>query len=397
MKKEINMGELSNIFEKIQDIICTYFENGNIFRPYIEDDRYSNKGVRLDERTLKLYLSNGEILRYKVSRQSLAHLLGIDTDVLLTCGAYSNMSSYEILTKIIDSPNQLKKTCDTFNIDINRVISPYINEKVEAFEKNVFINLLETMFICKYDKNRSYGFTNNSYNMNYLIVQKKEEKYYLLALAEDKNEYEVPMSNQVFDTYDDLTEKLSDIICNQELTMINGMHIMQGRNVPIKIWMNNLDREDKIRTLVDASKKLDCIPNTTNDYLYSLKLLKKNKKGDNLTSKALSEIALLMADKKVVKIEELSVYEGYLSEDIIYLIDSYNDSLINTNDSIDADITLSATLQENKNLKSRLEDVLKELEEINSNYNELQARYSECKEINEDLQNKIESAKKALS
>ena len=55
--------------------------------------------------------------------------------------------------------------------------------KVRAFDKNVFININDCLFVCKYDKNRSYGYTNNSYNMNYIVVQEKDNKFYMLILS----------------------------------------------------------------------------------------------------------------------------------------------------------------------------------------------------------------------
>ena len=342
-------------------------------------------------------MSNGDIFKFKFDRQNLAHLFGIDPTHLVAAGAYPNdINSYDLLLKIIDSPYDFLKKCKNYNVDINRVISPYITQKVDAFLKNAFINLSDCEFICKYDKDRSYGFSNNSYNMDYVLVQKREEKYYMIILRKNKfNDYSV-VSNQMFNDENELVERLQDIIPNQELTIVNGLNIKNGFNNPVKIWLNNEVRQEKLLNLISMSKKIDCIPNVINDYVYFLKLLMKNKAGNNVTNAALKEIGSLMSNKKVVNVSELSIYEGNLSEELIFLIDSYNDSLLSNDVQTDANVKLSETIIDNKKLQEELSDALSKLEEMKTKYNELEEKYNDLHKENEKLSNIKEQIKRIV-
>lgn len=396
MKYEITSQEVADAFEKIQKIIIKHYEDSDIFNPNLNYDY--DPGIKLEQRVNKAFLSNGDIIKFKFDRQNLAHLFGIDPTDLVAAGAYPNdINSYELLLKIIDSPYDFLKKCKNYNVDINRVISPYITQKVDAFLKNAFISLDDCEFICKYDKDRSYGFSNNSYNMDYLLVQKREEKYYMIILRKNKfNDYSV-VSNQMFNDENELVERLQDIIPNQELTIVNGLNIKNGFNNPVKIWLNNEVRQEKLLNLISMSKKIDCIPNVINDYVYFLKLLMKSKAGNNVTNAALKEIGSLMSNKKVVNISELSIYEGNLSEELIFLIDSYNDSLLSNDVQTDANVKLSETIIDNKKLQEELSDALSKLEEMKTKYNELEAKYNDLHKENEKLSNIKEQIKRIVS
>lgn len=395
MKYEITSQEVTDAFEKIQKIIIKHYEDKDIFNPNLNIDYES--GIKLDQRVNKVFLSNGDIFKFKFDRQNLAHLFGIDPTHLVAAGAYPNdINSYDLLLKIIDSPYDFLKKCKNYNVDINRVISPYITQKVDAFLKNAFINLSDCEFICKYDKDRSYGFSNNSYNMDYVLVQKREEKYYMIILRKNKfNDYSV-VSNQMFNDENELVERLQDIIPNQELTIVNGLNIKNGFNNPVKIWLNNEVRQEKLLNLISMSKKIDCIPNVINDYVYFLKLLMKNKAGNNVTNAALKEIGSLMSNKKVVNVSELSIYEGNLSEELIFLIDSYNDSLLSNDVQTDANVKLSETIIDNKKLQEELSDALSKLEEMKTKYNELEEKYNDLHKENEKLSNIKEQIKRIV-
>lgn len=394
--KKISKYKFSEICSRIEDIIYKYFDknvNPSNFNRNLSNDETNT--INLDERKFTMFLSNGDILNYHIDKNNLAHLLGINTDYLITKGIYSkDESSFDILEKIIRNPDKLYSKYEQNIININEVVSDYIERKLDSFETNAFMDFNSILWICKYDNNRTYSFKGN-YDISYYVVHQKDDKYYLLLISEiEKNKY-VPISNQSFDSYEELIDSLSDKIIYQELLLSTGLSIKQGYNKSTRLWINSDTKKHKLQTLQKDADIFSCIPNVLNDYLYLLQIFKSNKIEQHQNSDVLYEIASLMASKKPIDVTKMKY--GYdITDEMQTIIDAYNDSLFNENN-FNETKTYSSVKRENDELKKKLEDTLKEIEVITSEYEELKDKYSDKEKEIEELNKKINEVKKVLS
>ena len=279
---------------------------------------------------------------------------------------------------------------------MNKLLSQKKKKKINAFTTNSFVNINNCEFVCKYDSNRTYGFNNESFNMDYIIVQKNENKYYLSILAKEDSGIYVPMSNQVFDSYEDLVNKFFPIIANQELTFIHGASIKQGYSEPKKLWLNAETRNERLCLLQKHSREFECIPNVLSTYLYSLKIISGNRDENNINNELFNKISVLIENKKVININKLGFQEEDISSEIYNLVNSYNNSLFDNN-SFDEGKLFTDIQEENKDLKKELKEALSKIEELTSKYNFLEGNFKDRELEVERLNKIIEDARKVLN
>ncbi len=392
-KVKFSKIKFMEICTKIIDIINTFFEDEDVFHNFSSDNNH--KRIRLDKRSILLFLSNGDVVNYTLNKKNLAHLLGIDTDYLLSTGIYNETNSYDILKKFVTNyDNSYKKYTDGI-IDLNRVISPYVEQKLSSFQNNAFINISDCIFICKYNRNRAYGIFDYP-SMNYIIVQEKEGMYYVCILSKDDKDNYLPMSNQVFNSYEEFYDKFYKILTNQEFTMLDGISIKQGYQSSKKIWLNPRTRNDKLQLLNENSKRFECIPNVLDDYLYSQKIISENKIDNNQNNLLLSKLATIIASKNLIDINKLGFSRDDISPELLNVINSYNNSLF-SNSSINMDKSYTDVLGEKEKLKIKLKEAQKANEELNSKYNEIKNNYNDQERELEKLNKKIDDIRKVLN
>lgn len=385
--------KFSEICERIKEIINTFFEEEDICYSFLDDN--DRKKIRLDERKTMLFLSNGDVVNYTINKKNLAHLLGINTDYLLATGMYSENNSYDILKKFVISDSVSYKKHTDGIIDLNRVLSPYIEEKLNSFEKNAFININDCQFVCKYDKNRAYGFYDTTSTMDYIVVQQSEGMYYISILSEDDKGNYLPVSNQVFNSYEEFYNKVFPIITNQEITLINGMSIKQGYSFPKKLWVNVQARNSKLETLAKNARDFECIPNVLNDYLYSQKIISDNRMDNNVNNALFIKIASLMETKNVINLNKLGFSSEDISPEMHNLINAYNNSLFEDN-GFDENKLFTDVQEENETLKKEIKAAQEKIDELNAKYNLIEEQYKDKEAELENLNKKIEEIRKVL-
>lgn len=392
IRKEYTHTQIEEICNKILKILNDYYEEDDLFNPF-----FSNEKELVDDLSNKnwlIFLSNGDNFSYQVPKKSLAHLLGIDTNYLASTSMFDkNMSSYDILKEFASSPSKMENYSKKGIIDITRVISAYAIDKIDAFYNNINLDLNKVDFVCKYDKSRSYCYTDDGFNMDYMIVQEKDEKYYLLILAKDENNSYLPVSNQIFDSYEELYNEISAKIPNQEIALMNGMHVKSKTFRPIKYWMRSEDRVNKTKRLVNVSNDFDCIPNVINDYIHSLGILNNNRQDDGYLQLMYEKMEKAILKREPIDYGKLGARYENIPEYLISIINSYNDSLFEGTDNTDkfSDLQLK-----NKNLQEKLNEAYKLKAELEAELNEVKGKYNDSQKINEELNDKIESIKKIL-
>ena len=389
--KKYSEYELSELFEKIDKLLQKYFDKENDYDFYKKDDEIYK--TDLTRRIYLMFLSNGDKVKIKITKSSLPHLFGINTEYLKSTGSYGSKGSYEIMLNFIKSPRNAIKMHNEGIIDLNRVLSPYINEKVDSLIDNLSINVNYCELVCKYDKEKTYCYSKEFDGMAYLILQKKNDKYYVLKLAksnEDDNQY-YPMSNQVFKSYDELIESLSSYLFNQECTLLNGLKLYYNNILSGNFYVQEWARREKLENLGTLSKILECVPNVLNDYIYSLRI-RDDKRLQTINGSSIIE-KLRECFEKGTPFDS----EGqFVEEELSKLIDAYNDSLFK-NVSEEVGKTYSNLNAENKELKVKLDEALHEITRLKDELNGLTEQFESVHGLYTDSESKLEEIRKILS
>lgn len=391
--KDYSEYYLSELFSKIDDILQKYFGEEDIYSFYEKDDE--DYKIDLSKRRYIMYLSNGDSFKIKILKNSIPHLLGIDTDYLKKTGLYkSDMGTYDVMLQFIRNAKGAYSKHKEGIIDLNKIISPYIEEKLESVYNNLIIKTSNCCMVCKYDSKKTYGYSMESDKMSYLILQQKNDKYYVLKLGKSGEEgLFYPMSNQVYNTYDEFCEKFSVSLINQEVTLLNGIKFStNGYTYDNGFNIQPYERKPKLMQLRKLAVDLNCTPNVLHDYIYSIGVM-NDKRNSNLED---SEILLKLGNCMIKKIPFDLTKECVVSEQLITLINNYNNSLFMEN-SLDANTKFSDMTKENVLLKQKLSSTLEELEKANAENENISKQLSENKKLYTDADNKLKRIDKILN
>lgn len=384
---------LSELFNKIDDILQRYFGEEESISFYEKDDE--DYKIDLSKRKYVMYLSNGDSFRVKLLKNSIPHLLGINTDYLKKTGLYKgDTNSYDVMLQFIRNHKGAYRKHKDGIIDLNQVISPYVEEKLDSVYNNLIITTNNCNMVCKYDARKTYGYGIESDKISYLILQQKKDKYYVLKLGKSGEEgLFYPMSNQVYDTYDEFCEKFSVALFNQKITLLNGVKFSTGGYTYDNSFnIQPYERKPKLMQLKKLAVDLNCTPNVLHDYVYSLGVM-NDKRNSNLED---SEILSKLGNCMIKKIPFDLTKECVTSEQLITLINNYNNSLF-METSLEANTKFSDVTKENALLKQKLDSTLQELEKANAENESVSKQLSENKKLYTDADNKLKRIDKILN
>lgn len=309
------LGELEELFSKIQRIVG-----------YIEYSKY-------EDREDILYLSNGEKFKYKMSNEQVPHLLGINIDYLRGTGCFRSTNAFEILKELISNAYNINDKVNQGILSYDQMFSEYIEEKIKVFDFNIKINIFETELVCKYDSSKTYALTDKNEKFDYIIVKKYKDSdsYGILGLIKNQNYYK-PVTSLYFENYESMKEKLSELIKNQEVTLLGGektINIYEGYERPFAL------QEDikitKATNLLKYKRDFGCIIDTTSDFIHLLKYSLGCKKNYYGTGDLLENIKNAITNAELL---DLHLFEN---TDLYELAKTINDRLHSdgiTNDSI---------------------------------------------------------------
>ena len=385
-----NKYELSEIFDKIDKLLQRYFDKENEYN-FDEKDEEERK-TDLSKKSYLMFLSNGERIKIKIPKSSIPHLLGINTEYLKNTGLYRNMNSYEVMLDFIKSSNEALKKHESGIINLDNVLSPYINEKIDALIENLNINTNYCEMVCKYDKGKTFGYSADFDDMSYLILQKKNEKYYVLKLAEAQDGTYFPMSNQIFNSYTECQEALSSYLIYQELTLLNNLFIYYNNSTIGKFSILEWDRKQKLENLMKLSNDFGCTPNVIADFIYSLKIRDSKRQGNMRTSNIIDILCDHIKNKKPFDISLVDAEQ----EDIVKIIDTYNDSLFIKNTNL-GDSSYSDLQRQNMKLKEELERLKEENNSLSEDIRYKDEELDEIKKQNNELKDDMNKVKGIIS
>lgn len=382
--------KLSELFDKIDKLLQSYFGKEDDYNFY-EKDNFEHK-TDLSKKSYLMFLSNGDRIRVKIPKTSIPHLLGINTEYLKSTGLYKGMNSYEIMLDFIKNPNEAFQKHESGIINLDKILSPYINKKLDSLTENLNINTNCCEMICKYDRGKTYGYSADFDDMSYLILQKKNEKYYVLKLAMSEDGTCFPMSNQVFNSYEECQEALSSYLIYQELTLLSNLWVYYNNSTVGKFPILEWDRKQKLEKLKKLSEDFECTPNIIADFIYSLKIRDDKRQWNIRTSNIIEILCDCIKNKKVFDISLTNVDQ----EDILKIIETYNDSLF-SEITASTDNSYSDLQNENISLKKEIERLRLENKSLSETVNYRDEELNEVKTQNNELREDINKVKGIFS
>ncbi len=385
-----NKYELSEIFDKIDKLLQRYFDKENEYN-FDEKDEEERRND-LSKKSYLMFLSNGERIKIKIPKSSIPHLLGINTEYLKSTGLYKGMNSYEIMLEFIKNSNDAFQKHESGIINLDKILSPYLNQKLDSLVENLNINTNCCEMICKYDRGKTYGYSADFDDMSYLILQKKNEKYYVLKLAMSEDGTCFPMSNQVFNSYEECKEILSSYLIYQELTLLNNLLVYYNNSIIGKFYILEYERRERLEKLKKLSEDFECTPNVIADFIFSLKIRDDKRQGNIRTSNIIEKLCDCIKNKKVFDISLTNVEQ----EDILKIIETYNDSLFSAI-TASTDNSYSDLQTKNMNLEKELERLRLENKSLSETVNYRDEELDEVKTQNNELREDINKVKGIIS
>ena len=381
MNNNFNLGELERLFQSIESII-NELESKHYFTKYT-----------------KLFLASGNNLVLNITKSSIPHLLGININYLQSLNIYREKNSYELLKLLCNDAYKINSLKNQGIIDYNNLFSKNILEKINGFWTNIEFNdtgVKNTELVCKYDSSRNYLSGQLNERFDYAIIKNLFGKYYVLWVvkSDDFNNEYIPMSNRVFNCYDDMIELLNKTVANQEITFLSGAQL--DNNKPYNI--EDILRMQKISNLKEYKNSFGCSIDLTRE---CIKLLSNTKHHKELATDKYNDGCViidaiqkgtpvntdLLCDEKFIDISNAFndfLFGSQLSDNSNSVSEKYS-SLINK---------LNRFKSEILEYKKQIEDQNSEIQQLNDTNKYLTERNEELETANEKVFEIINSIKK---
>ena len=306
-----NLGELGDLYNKI-DVIIAYMNISNY-----------------EKRRKQLFLaSNGMYLNYSVPKNCVPHLLGINTTYLLSTDLFRSTSSFELLEELIrKGASWLDNKIKLGLINPEVLFSKHIEKKLEIFKENIKCDMNNIEFVVLCDRNKIIETGKDVENYDYIVVSKIYGKYAFLGLVIDERYRVFPMSNQLYDSLDDLIEKNNFRFEKQDITYITSTiskNMNSDNDYNRSYYLRADDKIIKLNKLKKYSKMFNSTISVFHDYQYSI--LKY------------SEFIEGIIDHKGLSNEELVTKLNNAKANVLELlelVEKLNDQIKNKNEVID--------------------------------------------------------------
>lgn len=346
MKKITKKNEYDELIERIRENV-DWYETRNF-----------------DDRVYNLTLDNGDKLKICFSHSTIAHLLGIKTEYLKSTGAFPK-DSYDILKLVYNDSYRFYNMINQGNLTYDSFISDYATEKLEGFQNVCGIDLYNIEFVCQYTKEFSYATGHQQLEADYYIGYKALNGLFVIGLKRN-GAYYYPMTNRYIDYNDEESVKfLRQMFQNQRITMptMSSIYFKENDTYSRTLYLDYQKKASKIKTLSTYAKEYGAITEVSNGYSHALDKLLQQFDSKNVLFPALKSIFEKVSKRVSIDITDIELEYGELPEDILYLIDRYNESL-NVDISAALDEHTRAVIAERDKLSEEKQRNIKELEEL---------------------------------
>lgn len=348
------MDQFTDITNKIRELIAWYENN------YI------------DTNVTKLFLSNGDSLKYNCQKHHVPHLLGVNIEYLLNTGLFKSNSAYDILKELCDNYYRFSEMIINNKLKIENIFSKYIYEKLKHFKNNISISLNDTLFICKYNRDIAYYQGKEPLKMDYIILKQTEDGTFLELDLTLKYNNIYPISAKIYNDETEMNNKLSQILKYQEITLLSSIIVDKGfYEDNQRIFLNDREKILKLKDLERYRNMYDCHTDVAFDLEFYYKKSVHNREDRYNDRDIYGMIIDSILSHKIINKNNIDIV---MDKQQLCLIDAVNDMMVNGNNN------------ENYLEYSKLEKRIKKLEEVNK----------ELSDRNTDLQNKLDSTTKEL-
>lgn len=343
-------AEFDQIIEKIDDLVKQYENNGLHYNQY------------------QFYLANGDRISFEMSPQYIGHLLGIRLDYLRSTNLFKNQDSYSLLKEFLESSYSVYQNVQAGHLSYKSIFSDYLEEKLETFENILYYFSPDDIeFVCKYDKSRTYQLgMETDYPCDYFLAKKsKNNDIYLLGLIRQTNGY-APMTSMIFPKDETQIPKLKQLFTNQILTFVNSISITNPitnfRNtthmsLPMKLEkINKLNNYCRYGTGISTDVSSEC------QFAVNGNIIKENKmKSYKIMCQ---QLANAIGNHEIFSLEQVDdTMVEQLDEEIIQLIQTYNNELCKGESNTSAQTTYTDLLEQYKALASQVNTLKGQLEQ----------------------------------
>ena len=369
---KFSLSELENLFEEISEIVN-----------FIELSQYQNRRYRI------FMANNNSNINYSIPNESIAHLLGINTNYLISTSRFNATNSFDLLKEMCENPFRINQLYNEGIIKYEYLFSPYILKKIEGFKENIKLNSSDTEIICKYKQERAYISDAKTEKYDYLIIKKYNNgKIGIIGLV-NKDTYYIPMSNQIYESFEEAKETLEKYLRNQEITIMTGMRIfnvMSDYDKTISLFPQ--DKKQKIETALKYVDEFGCTLDVTKEVKFLLKADEKNR------NTYFEDNDLINIIVKAIKEGNLIDINLFRNTNLSKIIEAFNDFLcknkISKNDSISETYTkIKTDLEFFKGKVLELEEKNNELithsEELTTKINMLEEENIDYRETEEKM------------
>ena len=374
--KKYTLSQVEDIFDKLK---------------YIYND-FKNRHV---ERLIQnVITTDGVKMNISIPLNSVPHLLGVNTDYYKAVFTTKESSAEKIFEEML-SRGAYNIYSNMDKIDIDRLISPYILNKLENFINVTRIDSRYIEFVCHYDRKKAYKVADKSADFDHLIVSKLENGKYSYITFSDNNYKDmvqtIPRSNQLINSEDELFEKIGEILAKQNITIptLTSCYDRQSDIYKFKWFLSEDEKRQKALNALKYANMLDSDLNVFNDYISSLgfsgRKTKKHKENTNI----LNSIALAIKKGKIINEKDLDIDSfDILSDEMVTLIETYNNMVA---------LNLSEDGKNGNGPKFNYSNMKKEIFDLKFKINELEKKINELEDTNKVLERKYSDSEDDLS
>lgn len=343
-----------------------------------------------------LFFANGERINYCIPENSVAHLLGVDTNYLNSTSLLTtkSSSSIDVLRELCNEDNSymLYKKINEGILELDKLFSKHIDKKIDIFEDNIKPIIYNMEFICKINRNKIHSQGIDYMNIDYIICSKdQQDRYLLLGIVNNGNSF-APRTSKMYETEEELVKSLKDVLFDQEMTFASGLKIFNYldpdyRYNPIVFSPDN--KKEKFNQLSYYRSIFSTNINVNQDYKYTL----EQSSTQYTISKAIVEY---MKQGVIIDLDELNIRFQVIPEPLKIIVNEYNNSLC-SGGNMEANEKFSDLANENRTLKETISTLRYDMSTLTRENEEIKNELQIVKEENKELSSCFEEISKTLS
>ena len=249
----ITLEKYNQIIEKIQDCVTQYEKMNYSYNQHV------------------LYLASGDSLNIRFLKGNIAHLLGVNIEYLKMSNRFKpDMNTYDCLKYFLENSYTFSKiVIDEKKMSFDKMFSPYIENKLDSFIKNIKIRTDDLYFIIKYDSEKTYQLEEQADICDYYIIRTISGEQYVLGLKYNENGLCLPVTSRKYEDYLEFEKFISRIAKKQEITYPVHVRITNSfQDFKTEFYINLEEKKVLLDKTSRIAKKYDATPSVARDFSY---------------------------------------------------------------------------------------------------------------------------------